>query len=848
MITMGTNHVSTERPSTLSKLQVKIGGMQCSFCVEALRQAFLKIDGVKDASISLAHEEALVQYDPGWAAPEQIKAILIDMGYTWRDPEKVRSFEEEEAELSAARRKFLVGAGAAGIVVIFMVLMWLGFTQPWFRWPMLALALGTMFGPAWHIKKMAWASLKRGILNQHVLLEFAAFAGLAGGFIGFFRDEFPIPDFFGVATFVTAYHLFSGYLSLVARTRSSQAIKRLMTLQPANARIIRDGKEEEIAVSEVKTNALVKVRPGESIPVDGVVEEGYSTVDQSLVTGEPIPVEKSKGDEVIGGSINQAGTLTVRVTSIAAESFLQRVAQHIQEARALKPGILILVDRVLKYFVPGVLSAAGLAFIIWTLGAWAVTGQPDFSRAVFAALAALVMGYPCALGMASPLAMMRGGGIAAEKGILMRSGEAFQIFKDVRKVILDKTGTITAGRPVVTDVGMVEGVDQDEFLRLLGTIEASSEHPVAEAIVQYVKVMGIQTATADNFEAHIGKGVTADVEGKHVTIGRARFLKEKGIDISILEKSRDELEEHGKTVVLVAVDKSPWGVIAVGDAIKEDAPKAVRRLKEAGLEPVMVTGDNWRTARAVADEIGIERVLAEVLPNNKADEIRKLQKQGYRVAMVGDGINDAPALMQADVGIAIGAGTDIAIESADIVVVGNKLGSVVDAYHIARSSYTKTFQNVSLAFTFNGIGIPAAVTGLVHPVWAMIAMAASVTLVLLNSFGDRVGGFGRLRARKQAYSLSLNIPSIHCEGCATIIENALLKIKSVTTAEVEVTEKTVTVQYHDGKDAEADIRKAILQAGHTIATEHEHDNGKTGMKNRSLPKSKFAGNEQRPDA
>lgn len=807
--------VNVDKP--LTKLQVKIGGMQCSFCVVTLRQAFLQLDGVKEASINLAHEEALVVYDPERASPQQIKDTLVDLGYTWRDPEKVRSFEEEEAELKAARNKFLLGATAAGIVVILMIIMGAGLRQPWFRWPMLALALATMFGPAWHIKKMAWASLKRGILNQHVLLEFAAFAGLAGGFIGFFRPEFPIPDFFGVATFVTAYHLFSGYLSLTARMRSSQAIKRLMTLQPATARIIRDGREEEIAASEVTTDDLVRVRPGESIPLDGTVEEGYSTVDQSLVTGEPMPVEKSKDDEVVGGSINQAGTLLVRVTRVGAESFLQKVAQHIQEARALKPGILILVDRVLKYFVPGVLIAAGLAFIIWTLGAWVVTGQPDFSRAVFAALAALVMGYPCALGMASPLAMIRGGGIAAEKGILMRSGEAFQMFKDVRKVVLDKTGTITAGRPVVTDVGMIEDIEQDEFLRLAGSTETSSEHPLAEAIVQYVSDTGTQTATAEDFQAHAGKGVTATVEGKRVTIGTTHFLEESGVDTSVLEKNRTELEEQGKTVVLVAVDKNPWGVFAIGDTIKEDAPEAIQRLRETGIEPVMVTGDNWRTAKAVAAQVGIEQVLAEVLPNNKAEEIRRLQKQGYRVAMVGDGINDAPALMQADVGIAIGAGTDIAIESADIILIGESLGGVLEAYNIARNSYIKTVQNVSLAFLFNGIGVPAAITGLVHPVWAMAAMAASVTVVLLNSFGGRIVRLPRFQRVRERHVLTLEVPSIHCEGCAETIEKVLRKLSGVQNVEVDPTKKLVEVTFHDGATEEQDIQTAIIRAGHTIA-------------------------------
>lgn len=462
-----------------------------------------------------------------------------------------------------------------------------------------------------------------------------------------------------------------------------------------------------------------------------------------------MPVEKGTGDEVIGGSINQTGTLVVRVTRVGAEGFLQRVAQSIQEARALKPGILVLVDRVLKYFVPGVLTAAGVAFLIWTLGAWAVAGRPDVSRAALAALTVLVMGYPCALGMASPLAMIRGGGRAAEKGILMRSGEAFQVFKDVRQIALDKTGTLTQGEPSVSDIWLLDGVDQEKFLTLVASMEALSEHPLGAAIVDYASVVNVELKKASNFHAFPGKGVSGELEGELVTIGTARFLEEQGIDIAVLLKDRQRLEEEGKTVVLVAANRQPQGIIAISDAVKEDAPEAIESMKKAGLEPIMITGDNQRTARAVAREVGIERVLAEVLPGDKAEEVRKIQRQGYRVAMVGDGINDAPALAQADVGIAVGAGADIAIESAVIILIGESLSGVMEAYRIAKSSYLKTVQNVSLAFIFNGIGLPAAVTGLVHPVWAMVAMAASVTTVLLNSFGDRVIRLPRLRRAMQ---------------------------------------------------------------------------------------------------
>ncbi len=720
----------------VEKLNVKIGGMQCSFCVESIHKAYARMDGVVDVAVSLSHEEALVQYEPQKVTPQELKDTLTSLGYSVRDPRKVQAFEEEQAEVRRHRNQLTWAAGFMAVSLGLMTPMWLGVREPWFKWVMLGLALGMVFGVGWPILKMAWASLRRGILNQHVLMEFGAFGGLLGGAVGFFTKPWPTADFLGAAVFITAYHILSAYVSTVVRTKSSQAIKKLMDLQPATARVVRNGIEEEVPVEEVHSGDLVRIRPGEGIPVDGEVVEGLSGVDQSLVTGESIPVERTVGDEVIGGSLNQTGTLLVKVTKVGEESFLQQVARSIQEARALKPGILQLVEHVLKWFVPGVLIAAGVAFTLWTLGSWLATGEPNFGRAVFATLAVLVMGYPCALGMASPLAMIRGGGMAAQKGILMRSGEAFQVFKDVRKVVLDKTGTITLGRPRVVEAAPMGGFRKEAVLALAAAAESSSEHPLARAIVEEAEETGYPEA--QDFQAMPGRGIKATVENKEVMVGSPRFLTEEGVDLTQIQKHLEEMEGRGQTVVAVAEAGKFAGLIAIADTLKVDAGETIARMKDAGLKPVMITGDNWRTAKAVAAQVGIEEVMAEVLPDQKAEKVRELQGQGHRVAMVGDGINDAPALMQADVGIAIGAGTDIAIESADVVLVGDRLGGAVDAYYIGKSSFRKTVQNVTLAFAFNGIGVPAAVTGFVHPVMAMIAMAASVSAVLLNSFGGKL--------------------------------------------------------------------------------------------------------------
>jgi Cu+-exporting ATPase len=827
-----------------ASLRMKIGGMSCSFCTSTIRNAYERMEGVHEVGISLAHEEGLVKYDPSKVSEDKLKRTLHDVGYTYRDPNKVVSFEEEEAELRHARTRLIV---AGSLTVVTLVLLMLGMfgvvTTPFLPWVLLTLALWTMFVTAWFVKKMAFASVRRGIFNQHVLLEFAAFAGLVGGFLGLFVSPvFPADHFFAVSTFVTTYHLLSDYVSKVVRTRSGQAIRKLLDLQPDTARVIRDGTEQEVPIDEIAVGESVRIRPGENIPVDGEVTEGASAVDQALVTGEPIPEEKVVGDEVIGGSINQTGTLVVRVTRVGEESFLAQVARSIEEARSLRPGVLQLMDVVLKYFVRGVLGFAAFAFLLWTVGPLLWGQGPDWSRAVFATLAVLVLGYPCALGMATPLAMIRGGGMAAERGILMRSGEAFQIMGELRAVVLDKTGTITRGEPEVAAV-VALGAEEAEVLRLAAAVEATSEHPLARAVEDAAEQRGLAVPDAEDFQAHTGRGVQAGVEGHRVLVGKLGYLAEEGVDVAPAEAHRHRLEERGQTVVAVARDATLLGLVGIADTLKDDAADAVARMKAAGLTPVMITGDNERTAHAVAAEVGIDQVFAQVLPEDKAARVRELQGPGRRVAMVGDGINDAPALTQADIGIAIGAGTDIAIESADIVIMGDRLGAVMDAYQIGRNSYAKTKQNLGLAFTFNGIGVPAATTGLVHPIWAMVAMVASVTAVLTNSFASRVLRRVPLAGRREQPSreggpvpgapepelgeparaaeeqervLRLQVSGMHCPGCADTISRSLPQAHGVRSAVADDERSVVEVTHQPTKISEDEIREHIHELGFRV--------------------------------
>jgi Cu+-exporting ATPase len=728
--TMGTTHE-----------QLNVGGMSCSFCAESIEKAYSRTDGVEDVDVSLAHEEVLVQFDDDRLSEVEVKDTLRDLGYTIRDPDKEKRYEQQQSELADGKRRLRIAGGASILVAAlmgWMILVMGRFESASLVMDLvtLGLALGTMFGPGRYIKAKAYQSLRRGIFNQHVLLEAGAFAGLLGGLLGLFVfPDFPTVHFFAVSVFITTYHILSEYTSLIVRTRASQAVQSLVNLQPDTARRVNDdGDVEEVPVDDLDVGDHVRVKPGERIPVDGEVVEGKSTVDESVATGESMPEEKAEGDAVIGGSVNETGTLLIEVTATGKDAFLNQVAREIEEARAMKPGIIQLADRVLKYFVPGVLTIAALSFLFWVVAPLAWGAAPTVQRGAFAALAVLVLGYPCALGMATPLALIRGGGKAADHGILMRSGDAFQIYPDIDHIVLDKTGTITVGEPAVSAVVGVNANEED-VLATAASAEAFSEHPLADAILEAAAEQGVEYADPDAFDSVTGKGVRATVASGDVLVGKPGWLVDEGVDLSRGGGDIERLQGRGLTVAGVVRDGDLLGLIGIGDEVKSDAAATIRRMRDAGSTPVMITGDNERTANAVAGEVGIDRVMADELPDEKREEIGRLQDAGHRVAMVGDGINDAPALTQADIGIAIGAGTDIAIESADIVLMGDRLGGVMDAHEIGTESYRKTRQNLVTAFAFNGIGVAAATTGLVHPVFAMLAMVLSVSAVLANSFG-----------------------------------------------------------------------------------------------------------------
>ena len=775
------------REPHLRRARAHIAGLHCSLCTGTIERALSRKPGVKRVAVSLTHEQALVEFDSRRNDARSLMGTLESIGYTLSDPRKVEPFERQERALVRERNRFVVALAASlatvGLIVdagsvwtlglsslVYVTLMLFGFAvlrgqgyrvalagglltggaglaffglrvggvlAGWEPVLVGAIALATVFGIARDMLRTAWQSLRRGILNQHVLVEVGAFAGLVGGGIGFIlRPEgYPTAAFLAVSVMVLTYHLFSEWLSLIVKTRSSQSVRRLLDLQPETALVVDDDGERDVPVDQVEVGMRVRIRPGRNIPVDGEVEEGRSDVDESWVTGEPLPVEKAEGDRVVGGSLNGSGALLVRVSAVGEDSFLRRVANSLDQARALKPGLLHLVDRVLRVYTPTVLTVSFLALVLWLLIPWWLTGVMEMQRAVFASLTVLVMGYPCAVGISAPLSIVRGAGEAADAGILMRTGEAFQGLRRVTEVVFDKTGTLTEGRPRVVGV-KANDVTEDWLLGVAAAVESASEHPLGRAVVEAALARDVSIPDVRAFRSEPGRGVSAEVAGKTVLVGGPHFLRERGIDPGPFDDDIQQAEQAGYTVIAVASESDLLGILQLGDTLRDEARATVQRLQSAGIHTVLLTGDNERTADHVARELGIDEVEARTLPEQKAEWIRRRQASA-RVAMVGDGINDAPALMQADVGIAVGSGTDIAIESADIIIISNRLDRVVTAFEVSQWGYRKMVQNVSLAFLFNGIGIPLAATGLIYPVWAMVAMAASVTSIFVNSLWQR---------------------------------------------------------------------------------------------------------------
>ncbi|MBL7183223.1 MAG: copper-translocating P-type ATPase [Anaerolineae bacterium] len=734
----------------VEKVTLPIGGMTCASCVNHVQRALSNVEGVLSANVNLATEKATVEYVPTLADLTDFKRAVADVGYEVLEiEEEVEGADEEERKMAQARRKMLL-AWAFTIPIVLWMLPEMIFGIAWpnrqvFDLGMIVLAAPVLFWVGRRTYRSAYSSVTHGSANMDVLIAMGTGVSFLTGLATFFA---PIANYAGVSAMIMAFHLTGRYVEATAKGRASQAIRKLLELGAKTARILVDGSEREVPIDEVQVGDVMVIRPGEKIPTDGLVIEGESAIDESMATGESMPVNKRPGDEVIGATVNQEGLLKVEATRVGKDTFLAQVVKLVEEAQGTKVPIQEFADRVTGVFVPIVIviallvSAAWLVFpdalrpiLLWAQGflPWVDPNLGTVTLAIVATVAVLVIACPCALGLATPTALMVGSGIGAENGVLIRHGEAIQTLKDVHTIVFDKTGTITKGKPEVTDVVPTNGFDEVAVLHLAGSAERGSEHPLGRAIVERAEVRRPTLAEPQEFQAVRGKGVMASVDGDRVLVGSRRLMQEHEIDPTPLEVKLVRLEEEAKTAMLVSTNGTLAGVIAVADTLKEDSIQAIRELEQLGLETAILTGDNQRTAEAIARKVGVNRVLAEVLPDGKVEVIRELQEKVGLVAMVGDGINDAPALTQANVGIAIGTGTDIAIEASDVTLVRGDLSGVVTAVKLSRATFTKIKQNLFWAFFYNVVMIPLAVVGLMHPVLAEIAMAISSVSVVTNA-------------------------------------------------------------------------------------------------------------------
>lgn len=722
------------------KAELAITGMTCAACSARIEKGLKKMDGISDANVNLALERADVVYNPSAVSPADLIKRVEKLGYgAALRTEEVAGEEQDhrEREIERQKGKFTFA------LILSLPLLWAMaghfsftsflyvpemFMNPWVQ---LALAAPVQFVIGRQFYTGAYKALRNGSANMDVLVALgtsaAFFYSLYLSIKSIGSGGHSVNLYFETSAVLITLIILGKLFEAKAKGRSSEAIKKLMNLQAKTARVIRNGEEIEIPLESVMPGDILAVKPGEKIPADGMILEGRTAVDESMITGESVPADKEPGDSVIGATINKNGFIKVQAAKVGKDTALAQIIKVVEDAQGSKAPIQRLADKISGIFVPIVVGIAAVVFLIWYL--WADPG--NFAEALEKLIAVLVIACPCALGLATPTSIMAGSGRAAEYGILFKGGEHLERTHRITTVVLDKTGTITNGKPVLTDV--LTEMDETEFLAMAGAAEKQSEHPLAEAITAGIKARNIIMKEAEEFEAIPGYGIKAVVAGKKLLIGTRRLLGADSIDFSPAEADLETLESQGKTAMLAAIDGHFAGIIAVADTIKDTSAEAIARLKEMGLEVIMMTGDNKATAEAIGREAGVDAVISEVLPEGKAEEVKKLQKQGKIVAMVGDGINDAPALAVADIGMAIGTGTDVAMEAADITLIRGDLRSISDAIYMSRKTISNIRQNLFWAFGYNTLGIPFAALGLLAPWLAGAAMAFSSVSVVLNA-------------------------------------------------------------------------------------------------------------------
>jgi Cu+-exporting ATPase len=735
------------------------GGVTCPSCAVNIETALGSLPGVDDIKVNFGADRITASYDPSQITPDRMQEIIQNTGYKvhLRTQPGVHETEDKEAAERSAERKDLTRRVVVGAIltipVVFAVMTHEFFNPAWLpeflinRWLQLALITPVMFYAGWPIHRTGWLTLRHRTADMNTLITIGTIAAFAYSLVVTVAPEV-LPEnlravYYEAVGVIITLIMLGRLLEAIAKGGTGEAIRKLIGLQAKTARVVRDNKEEDIPIEQVQLGDIVIVRPGEKVPVDGEIIEGRSTLDESMVTGESLPVTKGEGDIVIGATINQTGAFRFKATKVGKDTMLAQIIQLVEQAQGSKAPIQRLADFIASRFVPIVIFIAIGTFIIW----FNFGPTPALIFALVNAVAVLIIACPCALGLATPLSIMVGTGKGAQNGILIRSAEALETAHKLNTLVLDKTGTITKGKPALTDVVTVDGNNADEILRLVASAERSSEHPLGQAIVRGAEDKGLNLTEPGEFESVTGKGIKVSVDGKELLVGNRRLLDDSDIETTNLEKEAERLAADGKTSMFIAIDGKPAGVVAVADTVKEDSAAAIATLRKLGIEVVMITGDNQHTAGAIAKQVGIERVLAEVLPQDKALEVKRLQGEDKLVGMVGDGINDAPALAQADIGIAIGTGTDVAIEAADITLISGELKGVTTAITLSRATMRNIRQNLIFAFLYNTIGIPLAAGVLYPPFGILLSPMIAAAAMALSSLSV-VSNANRLRSYK----------------------------------------------------------------------------------------------------
>ncbi|MDQ7026519.1 MAG: heavy metal translocating P-type ATPase [Anaerolineae bacterium] len=750
-------------------VDLPITGMTCAACEKNVSRALKKPIGVLDVAVNIATEKATVTYIPGAVRRSDLIAAVEKAGYgvidtsDTDDIDDIDDAERKAREAETRRQRNLVIFGTIFTVPLAILSMALHFTMGWFpifedeRWIYVFFALATpvQFALGKQYIIGGYKSLRNGTANMDVLVAIGASAAyiyslvVMSGLIFDFSDVVGTADYFESAAVILTLITLGKLLEARAKGRTSEAIKKLMNLTPDMATLLRDGEEVEIKASDIVLGDKLLVRPGERVPVDGVVNEGHSTIDESMLTGESMPVNKAIADEVIGGTVNKQGRLIVEATRVGSETALAQIVRLVEQAQGSKAPIQRLADQVSGVFVPIVLVLATLTFL-----GWYYVGGIGFTGSMLISIAVLVIACPCALGLATPTAIMVGTGRGAEMGVLFKNSEALERAHKLKVIVLDKTGTITRGEPTVTDIVPANGIDESELLTLAAAAERGSEHPLGRAIVDKAQERGYALSELQDFDSVSGRGIQALVDGKQILIGSPRFIAEQGVDKTALDSDIERLQNNARTAVVVAVDGRLAGTIGIADTVREGSIEALAQLQALGIETVMLTGDNQRTADAIAREVGISKVIAEVLPGDKAETVKSLQGEKRIVGMIGDGVNDAPALAQADVGIAIGTGTDIAMEASDVTLMSGDLRGAARAIRLSKGTMRTIYQNLFWAFIYNLILIPVAMAGLLIPMFAAGAMAFSSFFVVTNSLRLRTSQLpGESKVHEQQTSL-----------------------------------------------------------------------------------------------